>query len=143
MRQNIYTFRFVWFFGYLFLLTYELLLKNPWTILGSSVAQNPPLDTHSAPASAFLHISSFFVLGWLACFALIEESEKDKIRYSLWLVAYSGITEVLQTWVPGRWPSGEDVLFNVLGLILGAFIFYRCLRGWRILNPLWASTASY
>lgn len=128
MKAFIYRYRFVWFWGYLSLLTYELLLKNPWVILGDKISENPPLDTHSAPASAALHISSFLVLGSLASFAFLDQTEKNRIRYALWLVVYAGLTEVMQTAIPGRWASGEDVLFNVIGLILGALAFQQLYR---------------
>lgn len=110
---------------YLSLLTYELLLKNPWVIFGEKIASNPPLDTASVPASALLHTSAFSVLGFLASFALQDRSEKERVRYSLWFILYSGLTELLQSFVPNRWPSGEDVLFNVIGLGIGVLIFYR------------------
>ena len=111
--------------SYLGLLTYELCLKNPWFILGRSVALNPPLDTSSAPVSAFLHISSFSVLGFLAMFAFQEQPERTRIRYSLWFLCYSGLTELIQSFIPNRWPSGEDVIFNVLGLIVGVIMFMK------------------
>jgi len=128
VKAFIYRCRFVWFWGYIALLTYELLLKNPWVILGKEISQNPPLDTHSAPASAALHIGSFSVLGILASFAFLEKTEKTRTRYALWLVLYAGLTEAMQTTIPGRWASGEDVLFNIIGLVCGALIFQQICR---------------
>lgn len=128
MKLFIFRHRLVWFWTYLSLLTYELLLKNPWSIMGPRVAESPPFDTHSVPASASLHISSFLILGTLAGFAFIGQSEKKQVRYCMWLVAYAGITEVMQSFIPGRWASGEDVLFNVVGLILGALTFQQLFR---------------
>lgn len=104
-------------------MTFELLLKNPWVVLGDAVATHPPMETQSVPASAFLHISAFSILGALGALAFTEESERNRVRYLLWLIAYAGVSEVLQLCVPGRWASGEDILFNIVGLCLGAFIY--------------------
>lgn len=128
MKHFLQKTRFVWFWGYLSFLTYELLLKNPWVILGDKIAADPPMDTSSVLASAVLHLTAFSVLGFLASFAFCERSESSRVRYSLWLVAYCGVTEILQFYVPNRWPSGEDVLFNVIGLIVGAILFYQPFR---------------
>jgi VanZ family protein len=123
---------------YFSLLTYELLLKNPWVILGEKIASDPPLDTASVPASALLHTSAFGVLGVLASFAFQHKSEKERVRYSLWFILYSVLTELLQSFVPNRWPSGEDVLFNVIGLGVGVVFFYRIAR--KELEPALEST---
>jgi VanZ family protein len=128
LKAFIHRYRLTWFWGYFSLLTYELLLKNPWVILGEKIASDPPLDTSSVPASALLHTSSFSVLGFLFCYAFNHQTAAKKVRYSLWLVAYCGVTEILQFCVPNRWPSGEDILFNVVGLIAGTFIFYQPWR---------------
>ncbi len=125
MKKNIFKYRWVWMWSYLGLLTYELCLKNPWVVFGGAVASNPPWDTSSAPASAFLHISSFSLLGFLAMFASQDKPERTQIRYSLWFLSYSGLTELIQSFVPNRWPSGEDVIFNVLGLIVGVIMFRK------------------
>ncbi len=100
------------------------------------MAANAPIDTHSAPASAVLHLSAFSVLGGLAGFAFNEEPEKNRVRYSLWLVAYAGVSEVLQSFVPNRWPSGEDILFNVMGLIVGAVVYAQLTRLHKSSQPL-------
>ena len=104
-------------------------MSNPWELFGDKVATNPPMDTASEPASAFLHTSSFMVLSVLACFAFHRMPEKSKTRCALWLLAYCGFTEFLQTLIPNRWPSGEDVLFNVIGLVLGLVVFRVGHRG--------------
>lgn len=111
-------------------MTYELLLKNPWVIFGEKVASAPPLDTASVKASAILHGSAFAILGYLAAFAFNEKTEAVRVRYGLWLVAYCGVTEILQFYVPNRWPSGEDILFNVVGIVIGAVLFYQ---PWRLI----------
>lgn len=130
MKKRLYNLRLITFWSYLSLLTYELLLKNPWIILGDKIASNPPLDTASVSASAVLHLSAFSVLGFLAAYAFSDKPEAIRVRYGLWLVAYCGVTEILQFCVPNRWPSGEDILFNVVGLLLGALFFYQ---PWRLL----------
>jgi hypothetical protein len=112
------------FWSYLCLLTYELLLRNPWVILGNKIASNPPLDTHTVIASGILHSGAFSVLGFLGSWAYRDRPEHQRVRYALWLIAYCWVTEVLQTFVPNRWPSGEDILFNVFGLFAGVLVFY-------------------
>lgn len=136
VKRFLYRYRLVWFWSYFALLTRELLISNPWVILGDRIAANPPLDTSSDPASAFLHGSTFAVLSLLACFAFQQKSEKTQIRYSLWLVAYCGLTECLQVFVPNRFPSGEDVLFNVMGLIMGVVFYFFTQRHWNVSAPL-------
>lgn len=116
--------KIVSFWSYLCLLTYELLLKNPWVILGDKIATHPPLDTHTVVASGILHIGAFGILGFLWSWAYADRNESERIRYALWLIAYCGVSEVLQSFVPNRWPSGEDILFNVFGLFTGVLVFY-------------------
>jgi VanZ family protein len=72
---------------------------------------------------ALLHASGFFVLAALACFTFQNTRRETRFRYALWAFAYCNLIELGRSFIPHYQPSGEDVLFNVMGLILGAMSF--------------------
>ncbi len=43
--------------------------------------------------------------------------------------AYGGLMEIYQTWVPGRFPSVMDFLFNVAGILLFTLLYQQFRRG--------------
>lgn len=43
----------------------------------------------------------------------------------LGIIAYGGLLELAQSYTPGRYMSGEDMLANTLGVLLGALVVKR------------------
>jgi VanZ family protein len=68
----------------------------------------------------------FAVLGGLATSAWRERWWR--VRWWWALLALGVVTEGLQAWVPGRSPSGADVLADALGLVLGVAVSWWFLR---------------
>jgi hypothetical protein len=82
--------------------------------------------THWAHADKLVHGLMFAVLGGLATSAWRERWWR--VRWWWALLALGVVTEGLQAWVPGRSPSGADVLADALGLGLGVVVSWWFLR---------------
>lgn len=82
--------------------------------------------THWAHADKLVHAGMFAVLGGLAMSAWRDRSWR--VRWWWALLALGVLTEGLQAWVPGRSPSGADVLADALGLGLGVVVSWWFLR---------------
>jgi glycopeptide antibiotics resistance protein len=78
-----------------------------------------------------LHIPVYMVLSilWLQVLQPHEMSGRRKVVLVFLLSSLIGIvTELVQTTVPGRYPSLLDTTFNFLGSILGIVLYYRLYR---------------
>lgn len=71
-------------------------------------------------------------LGVYAVFAILAYRVfRDARQYSylcIGIIVYSGLLEVAQSFVPGRFMSPYDLLANILGVLLGALVAGRLLR---------------
>jgi len=63
----------------------------------------------------FLTYGLFAILGFG-----ISGSHRAYLFVCLAIVVYSGLIEVRQSFIPGRFMSGYDLLANALGVIIGA-----------------------
>lgn len=75
-----------------------------------------------------LHIPVYTLLAilWLQVFQPYEISVSKKLVLATVLSSLIGIvTELIQTTVPGRYPSSLDITFNMLGSILGVVIYNK------------------
>jgi len=66
------------------------------------------------------HFLTYGLFAVLAC--SVVKSNKAHLYVCLAIVLYSGLIEVGQSFVPGRFMSGYDLLANALGVIIGAII---------------------
>jgi hypothetical protein len=82
--------------------------------------------THWAHADKWVHGLMFAVLGGLATSAWRDRWWRVRCCWAL--LALGVVTEGLQAWVPGRSPSGADVLADALGLVLGVAVSWWFLR---------------
>ena len=78
-----------------------------------------------------LHIPVYMLLAilWLQVLQPHEMSGRSKIVLVFLLSSLIGIlTEVIQTKVPGRYPSALDATSNILGSIFGIALYYKLER---------------
>ncbi|MDP2912619.1 MAG: VanZ family protein [Candidatus Omnitrophota bacterium] len=80
-----------------------------------------------------IHLLEFFALGFLMLDAFLKLQLDVNIGILLIFTivlgsAYAGIGEWAQTFIPGRMPDKYDLLSDLLGLNLGAFMYLRGVR---------------
>jgi len=73
------------------------------------------------------HILAFTALGFSACMGCAGE-RRACLRWSAALLAFGGLIEVLQLFVPGRSCEWGDLLGDALGIACGAFLALAVLR---------------
>lgn len=112
-----------WLFlgAYWSVLTRSLLMTCPWELFSKTLAENPPFDLSFEPISWVAHLSAYTVLGLLINQAA---SEKKKLLVGLFILAFfhSIACELLQHFIPGRWPNVWDAVSNTLGLMLALIL---------------------
>src|SRR4051812_41417265 len=109
-------------------LTSELLLSNPWVLYGHDIAESPPVETHTTWISFVIHMGTFVVLALLLAWANEEAKTSRWVKWMTTAVLYGGVTELLQNFVPKRYPSWEDFAANALGCLVGSVAFYFFIR---------------
>ena len=74
----------------------------------------------------FLHIPEFGILAYLWMLAL-NKNKNSLLRPGLWTmgisISYGFLDEIHQLFVPGRYASFGDIIFNILGIIVGIMIY--------------------
>lgn len=75
------------------------------------------------PWDKLLHFLTYAVFAALACRAVREE--RHLFYACLGIIAYGGLMEVLQSFMPERVMSGYDFLANTLGVVVGALVMKR------------------
>ena len=92
----------------------------------------------SSPIQNALHIPTYgllVVLLWWSLIPRIQSAPVQAASASLVAAVYGGLDELHQMMVPGRTSSISDVVFNLVGVVTGAFFFgYFC--------PNWMSKRS-
>lgn len=71
----------------------------------------------------FAAYGALLFLGWIA-----YSAKSTRLWIIFGLIVYGAMLEVLQSFVPGRYVSLEDVAANSLGVFLGAFCFLTAAR---------------
>jgi len=79
-----------------------------------------------------LHIPVYGLLGLL--WILTLRAHRFPENRSVWIAillssAYGGLMEFYQIWIPGRFPSVMDFLFNVAGILLFVWVYQQFRRG--------------
>ncbi len=87
-----------------------------------------------------LHSLIYGVLALAGLFFLPRNRRHDRPLYRgllvvLFCLAYGFSDEIHQVFVPGRFPSGWDILADVTGAILAVSGYYRLVTGHRVGNP--------
>lgn len=80
-----------------------------------------------------IHLLEFFAFGFLMLDAFLKLHLDVNIGVLLIFTivlgsAYAGMGEWVQTFIPGRMPDKYDLLSDLLGLNLGAFMYLRGVR---------------
>lgn len=104
-----------------------------YAALVAAASLRPAGSSSLDPWDKLLHFLTYAVFAALACRAV---REKRRLLYAcLGIVAYGGLMEVLQSFMPGRVMSGYDFLANTLGVVAGALAMQHLARirarGWR------------
>jgi len=116
-------------FCYWALLTWLLVVSDPWAFLFAGVEVGAEgWQTSSEGVSILLHLVSYGILAGLLAWACNQGCGS-------WLYLWLGLamthalaTEWLQHFVPGRWPNVVDALANEAGILIGFFGFSVCGR---------------
>ncbi len=79
-----------------------------------------------------LHLPAYGLLGLLWIFTLRTRGFPE--NRSVWLaillsLAYGGLLEIYQIWVPGRFPSFLDFFVNVSGVLLFIWLYQQMKMG--------------
>lgn len=83
----------------------------------------PGGDTSIDPLDKVVHLLVYYIFAVFGYRAL-----RDKRYYPylcLGIIAYGGLLELGQSYIPGRDMSGYDLLANTLGVLLGAAVVTR------------------
>lgn len=114
---------------FLFLIGYTVLLLVASIIPDTKHATDPlqNLFTLISPTlQNLLHIPAYGGLAWLWCNALNRFGTAARMSMALGVfiaVGYGIAMEVVQLWVPGRFPSAMDAGFNFVGAGIGGWIW--------------------
>ena len=78
-----------------------------------------------------LHIPAFAILAIL-CMQILSYFSMDKVRKVALVfgfsIAFGILNELIQAWVPGRYPGLLDIGLNCIGAMLGIFLFVMAER---------------
>jgi len=87
--------------------------------------ENGPLV--SAKVANMLHIPAYGLLALLWIVTLRDRGVTEhRSMYVAFLVAsaYGALTELNQVWIPGRFPSASDVMFDVVGSLIFIWLYW-------------------
>ncbi len=91
--------------------------------------ENGPLV--SPTVADVLHVPAYGLLALLWIFTLRDHGiTKHRSMYVALLMAsaYGALTELNQVWIPGRYPSAFDVVFNVAGGLIFIWLYWWVTR---------------
>ena len=100
-------------------------------------------DLISSTVANILHIPAYGLLALLWIFTLRDHGVTEHRSMCVaFLVAsgYGALTELHQVWVPGRFPSASDVMFDVVGGLIFIWLYWWVSRKSRIKSPVSLST---
>jgi VanZ family protein len=82
-------------------------------------------------AQTLLHGVAYAILVpvWIAALRAHAVAERRSILIALALGSGCGVlSEVCQAWVPGRFPSVSDFMADMVGILLGSWLYWRLKR---------------
>ena len=75
------------------------------------------------PMDKVVHLLVYYIFAVLGYRALANKTYY--LYVCLGIIAYGGLMEIGQSWIPGRQMSAYDFLANTLGVVLGAAVVTR------------------
>ncbi len=86
-----------------------------------------PMDLISSTVANMLHVPAYGLLALLWIVTLRDHGVTEHRSMGVaFLVAsaYGALTELNQIWIPGRFPSALDVMFNVAGSLIFIWLYW-------------------
>ena len=83
----------------------------------------PGIDGGIEHLDKLTHLLAYYIFAVLGYRAL--KARRYYLHLCLGIIAYGGLMEVAQSYMPGRMMSGYDFLANTLGVVLGAIVVNR------------------
>ncbi len=83
----------------------------------------PGDDVNLEPLDKVVHLLVYYIFAVLGYRALANKAYY--LYLCLGIIAYGGLMEIGQSWIPGRQMSAYDFLANTLGVALGAAVVTR------------------
>ncbi len=85
------------------------------------------MELVSPTVANIAHVPAYGLLALLWIFTLRDHGiTEQRSMYVAFLVAsaYGALMEVNQVWIPGRFPSAPDVMFNVAGSLIFIWLYW-------------------
>jgi len=89
------------------------------------------MELVSPTVANIAHVPAYGLLALLWIFTLRDHGiTEQRSMYVAFLVAsaYGALMEVNQVWIPGRFPSAPDVMFNVAGSLIFIWLYWWATR---------------
>jgi len=89
------------------------------------------MELVSPTVANIAHVPAYGLLALLWIFTLRDHGvTEDRSMWVAFVVAsaYGALTELTQVWIPGRFPSASDVMFNVSGSLIFIWLYWWATR---------------
>ncbi len=116
-------------FAFVFPMAYMALLFHLHSLPDTNASQNT-LTKIPSTLQNLLHVPAFGGLAVLWLFSLSATSLSDRASIQVAVIisiTYGGLLEFYQAWVPGRFASLGDFLFNCLGILLFMSLYLQII----------------
>jgi len=98
-----------------------------WVLFILSSIPGGEYEQVSTIVANMLHVLAYGLLALLVIFTLRDHGVTEHRSMCVaFLVAsgYGALTELHQVWIPGRFPSAFDVMFNVAGILIFIWLYW-------------------
>ena len=102
------------------LIVYGIIILSISSIPGDSIPQFVLLSWDK-----LIHIIEYSILGFLSINSLSNESKNQIIIACLLCLCFAIMDEIWQSFIPGRFSSGLDVIADGIGIIIGSIFALR------------------
>ena len=102
------------------LILYALLIFLVSSVPGNSIPRFVLLSWDK-----LLHLIEYFFLGFLSVKSFNNKSKKQTIIISIFCLCFAILDETWQSFIPGRFSSGLDVIADGIGIVIGSIFALR------------------
>ena len=102
------------------LILYALLIFLVSSVPGNSIPRFVLLSWDK-----LLHLIEYFFLGFLSVKSFNNKSKKKTIIISIFCLCFAILDETWQSFIPGRFSSGLDVIADGIGIVIGSIFALR------------------